>query len=241
MSVDSFELIATKRTGTGKVASRCLRQEKNQVPAILYGGQEANLALSLDHNKLLQITVHEKFYSQILTLIIDGTKQKVVLKDLQRHPFKPKFLHLDFQRVKETDIITMKVPLHFIGADKCPGVKMGGVINHHANDVEVRCQARFLPEFIEVDVSQIELGHIIHLSNLKLPKEVELAVLLHKGTDKVSDYPIVSVQVPKVVKVEEESVPVAVAAEEKDKEAKDKDNKEAKDKGGKDSKDKAKK
>lgn len=227
MAVASFELIATKRVDTGKVASRRLRQKQDQVPAILYGGKEDNLSINLDHNKLLQITVHEKFYSQILTLDVDGHKQKVILKDLQRHPFKPKILHLDFQRVKESDVIAMHVPLHFVGVEKCPGVKLGGVINHHANDVEVKCQAKFLPEFIEVDLSSLELGQVIHLSDLKLPDSVEIPAL-HKIADKGQDSPIVSVNILK-----EE---VAVTAPVVDEAAASSDNKDAAAKDSKDSK-----
>ena len=226
MSVASFELTATKRVATGKLANRRLRLKQNQVPAVLYGGKEANLSINLDHNKLLQVTAHEKFYSQILTLIIDGHKQKAVLKDLQRHPFKPKILHLDFQRVKETDVITMQVPLHFMGIDKCPGVKFGGVVSHNANYVEVRCQAKFLPEFIEVDLSSLELGQIIHLSDLKLPDSIEIPALMayQKGGDKALNAPIASVQLIKEVVVEEPVAAAAVVAtEEKDvKDSKDK-------------------
>ena len=231
MSVASFELIATKRVSTGKSASRRLRQEQDQVPAILYGGKEDNLAINLDHNKLLRVTVYDKFYSQILILNIEGKKQKAILKDLQRHPFKPKILHLDFQRVKETDVITMHVPLHFIGTEKCPGVKLGGIVSHHANDVEVRCQAQFLPEFIEVDLSNLELGQVIHLSDLKLPHSVEIPAL-HRATDKGQSVPIVSVHIVKEeVITDTTATPESAAAtpdSSKDGAAKEaKDNKEA--------------
>lgn len=229
MSVASFELVATKRLDTGKGVSRRLRQEKDQVPAILYGGKENNLAIKLDHSKLLRATEYEKFYSQILILNIEGQKQKAILKDLQRHPFKPKILHLDFQRVKETDIITMQVPLHFIGVEKCPGVKLGGIVSHHANDVEVKCQAQFLPEFIEVDLSELELGHVIHLSDLKLPNNVDIPAL-HKTIDKGQSVPIVSVHV-----VKEEVIAETVAttegastATDSGKEAAAKENKDSK-------------
>lgn len=237
MSVASFELIATKRVDAGKLASRRLRNQQNQIPAILYGGKEDNVALCLDHNKLLQATAHEKFYSQILTINIDGHRQKAILKDLQRHPFKPKILHLDFQRVKETDVITMHVPLHFIGIDKCPGVKFGGVVNHHANDIEVRCQAQFLPEFIEVDLSSLELGQIIHLSELKLPQHVSLPTLVQRAGDKVQDAPIVSVHIPKEIVTETPTEATEGAATDSKDAAKDgKDSKDNKD--GKDSKSK---
>ena len=222
MSATKFELIANTRTITGKLACRRLRIKSNQIPAIVYGGKEVNSLIALDHNQVIKVSEHENFYSQILNLTIDGHKQKVVLKDLQRHPFKPKILHLDFQRVKETDVLTMQVPLHFVGVDKCPGVKLGGLINHHTNNIEVRCQAKFLPEFIEVDLSTLELGQIIHLSNLKLPESVEIPAL----TQGKLDAPVVSVQLLKAVVEVEPTVTADAAAtstEEKDtKDPKDK-------------------
>ena len=220
MSATKFELIANTRAITGKLACRRLRIKENQIPAIVYGGKEANSLISLNHNHVLQAAEHENFYSQILNLSIDGHKQKVVLKDLQRHPFKPKIVHLDFQRVKETDVLTMQVPLHFIGVEKCPGVKLGGLINHHTNVIEVRCQARFLPEFIEVDLSNLELTQIIHLSDLKLPEHVEIPAL----TQGKSDAPVVSVQLLKAtVEVEPTAAVAATATEDKDaKDSKDK-------------------
>ncbi len=218
MSATKFELIANKRTVTGKLASRRLRLKENLIPAIVYGGTEVNSLISLNHNQVLQVAEHENFYSQILNLTIDGHKQKVVLKDLQRHPFKPKILHLDFQRVKETDVLTMQVPLHFVGADRCPGIKLGGLINHHANAIEVRCQAKYLPEFLEVDLSNLELGQIVHLSNLKLPEHVEIPAL----TQGKIDAPVASVQLLKA-KAEVEVVDTGVATTDADaKDPKDK-------------------
>jgi large subunit ribosomal protein L25 len=199
MSATKFELIAVNREVKGKLACRRLRNAENQVPAIVYGGKEQNLSITLSHDKVLQIAEHENFYSKILNLIIDGQTQKVVLKDLQRHPFKPKILHLDFQRVKETDVLAMQVPLHFVNADKCPGAKLGGLINHHANVIEVRCEARFLPEFLEVDLSELQLGQSIHLSNLQLPEHVEILPLAQGKLDS----PVASVQLPKAAAEEE--------------------------------------
>ena len=218
MSATKFELIAINRNIRGKLACRRLRQHNNQVPAVVYGGKEANASISLDHDKLLQIAEHENFYSQILNLNIDGHKQKVVLKDLQRHPYKPKILHLDFQRVKETDVLSMQVPLHFVGADKCPGLKLGGIINHHTNAIEVRCQAKFLPEFLEVDLSSLELGQIVHLSNLKLPEHVEILALVQGKIDA----PVVSVQLLKAVSEEASVVNEATTSEPEEKAAKGK-------------------
>jgi large subunit ribosomal protein L25 len=199
MSANKFELIANNRATKGKLACRRLRTIENQIPAIIYGGQESNLSIFLSHDKVIKMSEHENFYTKILHLIIDGLSQKVVLKDIQRHPFKPKILHLDFQRVKETDVLSMQVPLHFINSDKCPGVKLGGVVNHHANTVEVRCEARFLPEFLEIDLANLELGQIVHLSNLILPTKVEILALAQGKPDS----PVVSVQLPKAKALED--------------------------------------
>lgn len=221
MSATKFELIADNREVKGKLACRRLRNKENQVPGIVYGGKEKNLAVTLNHDKVLRMAEHENFYSKILNLTIDGHTQKVVLKDLQRHPFKPKILHLDFQRVKETDILSMQVPLHFINADTCPGAKLGGIINHHANVIEVRCQARFLPEFLEVDLSELEIGHTIHLSNLNLPENVEILALAQGKLDS----PVASVQLPRAANEEEPSNSIensAGATEEKEAKEKNK-------------------
>lgn len=216
MSSTKLELIAHQREAHGKLACKKLRAQHNKIPAIVYGGLEPNSLISLDHNQVLQASSHENFYSQILHLNINNNLQKVLLKDIQRHPFKPKILHLDFQRIKETDIVHMQVPLHFIGTDKCPGVKMGGFITHHANSIEIRCEARYLPEFVEVDVSNLSLGQSIHISNLKLPDSIE-SFALYQGK---LDAPIVSVQLKKVTT--EEEITSTTPTTSIDKEVKDK-------------------
>lgn len=213
MSSTKFELTAKIRTVTGKLACKRLRLKEQSIPAVIYGGKQPNSLIYLDHNQVLKGSDQEQFYSQILTLIVDGVPQKVLLKDLQRHPFKPKILHLDFQRVTETDLVTLRVPLHFTGADRCPGVKAGGIINHHCNTVEIRCQAQFLPEFIEVDLTNIELGQIVHLSNLKLAEHVEIPGLIPGSR---SDIPVVSVQ---LIKATAEPQVSAEAAATSDKES----------------------
>ncbi len=205
-----FELDAELRETIGKGASRRLRRKQNKVAAILYGGNEKPTTIALDHNKVLNALQYEAFYSHILKLNINGEKQQVVLKDLQRHPFKKTILHMDFQRIKDTDVINMKIPLHFIGKDLCPGVKKGGIINHQAMDVEIRCQANKLPEFITVDLSTLDLDQAIHLSDLKLPEGAVIHLLAH-GKD--HDLPVVSVHMPRT-KVEEETT-VETATEEK--------------------------
>ena len=202
-----FELDAEMRDAMGKGASRRLRRQHNKVAAILYGGDDKPTPISLDHNKVLQAIQFEAFYSHILKLNVAGHKQQVVLKDVQRHPFKKRVLHMDFQRIKDTDIINMKIPLHFVGLEACPGVKKGGLISHQAMEVEIRCQANKLPEFIAIDLSTLDLDQTLHLSDLQLPEGVAIPLLGH-GKD--HDLPVVTVHMPRT-KVEEEAAPTAAA------------------------------
>jgi large subunit ribosomal protein L25 len=185
-----FELNAELRSDIGKGASRRLRRDADKVPAIVYGGEKEPLPIVLKHSEVLQHVEHEAFYSHILTLIIDGKKHKVILKDMQRHPFKPKVTHMDFQRVSDNAEITMHVPLHFLNEEECKGAKAGGIIQHHMNTVEVSCKAKDLPEFIDVDVADLDVNEVIHLSDLKLPKGVTIVELTH-GED--HDQSVVSI------------------------------------------------
>ncbi len=173
-----FNIQAVARSDKGKGASRRLRRQ-GLVPGIIYGGGKDPEMIATLHNKLLQHLEHEAFYSSILNVEVDGQVQRVVLKDLQRHPAKPFVLHFDLQRVADTDRIKMQVPLHFVGEDSAPGVKAGGAISHAMVDVEIVCEAQNLPEYIEVDVSGMEVGDMLHLSDLKLPEGVEIVALSH--------------------------------------------------------------
>jgi large subunit ribosomal protein L25 len=179
----TFVVEAEVRADQGTGASRRLRRE-GKVPAIIYGGKEGpqNIAVSL--NELVKQLRVEAFYSHILTLKLDGAEQQVVLKDLQRHPVRDEsILHADFQRVVADQLLRKAVPLHFKGDATSPGVKLGGgMIEHHQNEVEVECLPANLPEFIEVDLSNMQLGDVVHLSNLTLPEGVTLIELKH-GAD----------------------------------------------------------
>ncbi len=190
MSQAIFELKASVRSDMGKGASRRLRRE-DKLPAVMYGGDKEAVSLTLSHNKMMQALEHEAFYSSILTLDIDGEKQEVVLRDLQRHPYKPKLVHADFHRVTRGQELTARVPLHFTNEEKCAGVKAGGAIQHNITDVEVKCRPSLLPEFIEIDMTEVALGQIVHLSDIKLPEGVAIIELTH-GAD--HDLPVVSVQ-----------------------------------------------
>jgi large subunit ribosomal protein L25 len=173
----SFELNAELRNDMGKGASRRLRRA-GQVPAILYGGAEEPQALTLDHNQLLRSLEHEAFYSHILSVNVGGTETRAVLRDLQRHPSKPQIMHVDLLRVSATEKLRMYVPLHFLGEEVAPGVKLGGgMVMHELVEVEVECLPQNLPEFIEVDVSALQLNESLHLSDLRTPEGVTLVEL----------------------------------------------------------------
>jgi large subunit ribosomal protein L25 len=188
-----FEIVAEKRDLQGKGASRRLRRE-GKVPGILYGAHKEPVAITLDHNELWKQLAHEAFYSHVHTLHLDGASERVVLKDLQRHPFQMQVMHIDLQRVAEDERIAMRVPLHFLNEASSVAVKSAGaVISHLASEVEVECLPRDLPEYIEVDLQHLEVGTILHASDLKLPEGVVLAATVHHGGDQA----IVSVHLPR--------------------------------------------
>lgn len=200
---ENFELNATIRSDVGKGASRRLRRD-DKVPAIIYGAHAAPQNISLEHHKINKALENEAFYTKILTLNVDGKPEKVVLKSLQRHPYKPKIAHIDFQRISATEKIVMRIPFHFVGADVAPGVKQsGGIVSHLMSQVEVRCLPADLPEFIKVDLSKLELNQAIHLSNLVLPKNVEIIALTHK-----EDKPVATIYIPAAIE-EEIAAPTA--------------------------------
>lgn len=168
---------ATGRNVEGKGASRRLRRAAS-IPAIVYGGKSAPQPIQLDHEKIWIAQQSEWFYASILNLDIDGKVEQVLLRDMQRHPFKQIILHLDFQRVDANQALRARVPLHFLNEDKSSAGKAADVVVlHELNDVEVSCLPKDLPEFIEVDLSELAVGDIIHLSELKLPNGVELPEL----------------------------------------------------------------
>lgn len=210
MSAIQFELEADVRTDKdmGRGASRRLRRIE-KVPAVVYGGGEQAVSLLLDHNKLIKSLSFEAFYSRILTLKVGKKTEKVILKALQRHPAKPKLLHLDFLRVRADQKLEMHIPLHFKGTEEAPGLKEGGIFAHLMTDVEVSCLPGDLPEYIEVDVSEMALNQSIHLSELKLPKGVELTAFMH-GIEG-HDQQVVSLHIPKEEEVIEETAAPAAS------------------------------
>lgn len=193
MSVVTLE--AQTRDVQGKGASRRLRRLGQQVPAIVYGSDKEPQLLSLSQHKVVKALENEAIYTTVFHLNVDGKDQQVILKDLQRHPYKPVILHMDFQRVSSKDVLVRMIPLHFINGEASPGHKDGGVVNHTLSQVEVRCQAQHLPEFIEVDLIKLKLDETLHLSDLKLPANVKLA---NELSDE-NNHPVVSIHISRAV------------------------------------------
>ena len=201
MSQD-FVIEAFPRDDQGRGASRRLRREERKIPAIIYGGQKDATPVAIWHNELKKALENEAFFSHVLTIELDGKKESVILKDLQRHPYKPILTHADFLRVDKDHEIHVNVPLHFINEESAPAIKLhGGVANHQINEVEVICLPQDLPEFIEVDMTPVEMDQVVHLSDLKLPKGVRVAAL-QQGED--HDLPVVAIHKPRGAKVDEE-------------------------------------
>jgi large subunit ribosomal protein L25 len=187
--VGSFEFDAELRTKTGKGDARRTRH-LGKIPAIVYGGSATPVQLNLTHHRVVKALENEAVYSHVLTLKYDGKEEKVILKAIERHPSRPIIMHMDFQRVSETNTVRVHVPLHFVNQEASVGVKKGGVVNHAMVEVEVVCLPKDLPEFIEVDMALVGLGELVHLSDLKLPEGVGLVELVH-GLE--HDLPVASI------------------------------------------------
>jgi large subunit ribosomal protein L25 len=200
-----IEVTAFPRTLQGTGASRRLRGT-GRVPGVVYGADQPAAAIELDHNALLRHLKMEAFHASILDINVDGSTQRVLLRDFQMHPFRPMVQHVDFQRVDPKKKIHMRVPLHFINQETSEGVKsQGGVVTHAMNEIEIQCLPDALPEYIEVDLKEVKLNDILHVNDLKMPEGVEPIPKLK------SDNPtVVSIHVPKVAVVEEEVAGVPV-------------------------------
>ena len=202
----ALEVIAQSRKQQGTGASRRLRLA-GKVPGIVYGGKTDAVTIELDHNALFHALRNEKFHASVLDLTLDGAKEQVLLRAVNMHPFRMQVQHVDFQRVSADQKIHMKVPLHFVNAEVSPAVKLsGGLVSHSINELEIRCLPADLPEFIEVDLSEIAIGHSVHVRDLKLPKGVEVAM---RGTANLS---VATAQIPRAAIAEEEASAAAAAA-----------------------------
>ena len=202
-----MKVVAFERSVQGTGASRRLRNS-GKTPGIIYGSNDPALAIELDHNALFHALRKEAFHSSILDLEIGGKAQKVLLRDYQMHPFKPLVLHIDFQRVSATEKVHMRVPLHFVNADTSAAVKLqGAVVSHIATELEVSCLPADLPEFIEVDLGKIEVGHGIHAKDVALPKGVSLVLHIEQENPVLAN-----ARIPAVKSADTEAAPAAAAA-----------------------------
>jgi len=216
---EDFDLVADIREDSGKGASRRLRRQ-GKVPAIIYGAGRPPRSLTFDHNKVLHELENESFYSSILNIKVGSKSQAAIVKDVQRHPSLRKIMHMDFQRIVEDEVIRMNVPIHLVGADIAVGVKQGGgTVSQMRNDVEVVCLPRDLPEYLDLDISELELDGLMYLTDIKLPEGVEIPELAQEVEQ---NQPIVSIHIIKEIVIEEEieaevlegEVPVGEGAEE---------------------------
>ena len=190
-----MKVVAELRKDVGKGASRRLRKAQDKVPGIIYGGGREPQPLTIDAAALKKSLESESFFSQIIDVVVDGDSQQAVLRDIQRHPASEKVQHVDFLRISADHEIDVHIPLHFVNEDKCVGVKQGGgSIVHNSNEVVVRCLPKDLPEYIEVDMSHVDVGESLHLSDLVMPPNVRLLELIH-GDD--HDASVVSVLSPR--------------------------------------------
>ena len=202
-----FEISAAKREAQGTGASRRLRRS-GRVPGIVYGGEQGAVNIVLDHKDLFQSLRNEKFHASILTLDLAGAKEQVLLRAVNMHPFKMQVQHVDFQRVSKDKKIHMKVPLHFVNAEKSPGVKeQGGIASHVLTELDISCFPDDLPEFIEVDLGSLAVGNSIHVKDIALPKGVE--AVLHRSENPV----VATVTIPALATEEEEAAPAVAAAD----------------------------
>ncbi|MEO6799019.1 MAG: 50S ribosomal protein L25/general stress protein Ctc [Rhodanobacter sp.] len=209
----THEIKAQSRKDEGKGASRRLRRA-SFVPAVVYGAGTAPESIQIEHNTILLASKNESFFSSIIDLNVDGAVQKVLVRDWQKHPFKQLMMHMDFLRINEKEAIRVSVPLHFLNKEKSAAAKTSGVVvSHNLTEVEISCLPKDLPGFIDVDLADLKPGDIIHLSELKLPPNVEI-VAMHAG--EAHDVPVVTANtVQEEVEeapVEDEAAPAAVAA-----------------------------
>ena len=222
MSAEEFELNCTVRTDLGKGASRRLRRLNGDIPAVLYGGGEDPVSLTIAHKDIAKATENEAFFSHIITLNVGKKKQKAVIKALQRHPAKAILMHADFQRVSDKVEITVNVPIHFLNEDKCAGVKTGGgSIIKTLNEIEIHCFPKDLPEFIEVDMILLGIGEAVHLADITLPAGVASVALAADN-----NLTVATVQAPRAEVEEASAAPDAPDAPESEASGDDSEEKE---------------
>ena len=224
-----FIINAQKRDKKGTSSSRNIRRE-GMVPAIIYGADTAEETISLNKFEIAKNLDNDAFYSQVLDISLDGKKQQVILRDIQRHPAKREILHMDFQRIKADQKINVTIPIKFVNEDKAPGVKIdGGIVSHLMTELEVVCLPADIPENITVDLIDLPIDKSIHLTELNLPDGVELTLLQHGDVDESSDMAVVVIHKAKAV-VEEEPTGAPEATEVASDQKNDENNDSEKDK-----------
>ncbi len=203
-----YAIAVEPREQKGTAASRRFRRE-GKVPAVIYGAGGGNREFLIDHDELMHKLAVEGFHSAIIELqTADGT-EKAILRDVQMHPYRPQVMHVDFQRISETEKLHIAIPLHFIGEDVAPGVKtQGGIMSHLMNEVDIECLPGQLPEYLEIDVSELHLHDSVKLSDIKVPEGVTITALAHGGEDQV----VAAVSPPQTGAIEEEVAEEAAAA-----------------------------
>lgn len=201
-----IELKAEARGNVGRGASRRLRRLEDKVPAIVYGANEASIPVTVHHKDVIKAMETETFYTQVITLNLDGKKHNVLLRDLHHHPYKPKILHMDFQRITGKEKLHVHSPIHIVGEEANAAIKAGGILAQQLKDVEIVCSALNLPEFIELDVSNLKMDEVLHLSDLKLPAGVKIPALELDGEH---NHPVVAIHMPRAQAAEEEETPAA--------------------------------
>lgn len=180
---NEFNLAAAARSETGSAASKRLRRE-GRLPAVIYGGKDDAISITLNHDEIFHKLENEAFHTSVLEIDVDGKTHKAILRDVEMHPYKPNVMHLDFQRINAKEKLHIAVPVHLIGAEECPGVKLNhGVASHNLTELDIIALPADIPEYLEADLSALDLGESVHLSDIKLPKGVEIASLTHGGED----------------------------------------------------------
>ncbi len=200
-----FTLKAEKRQDIGKGASRRLRREQ-KIPAVIYGGEGEPQSVTISHFDILKCLNDEAFFSQIIDIEVDGEVTETILRDLQRHPYKPTVLHADFQRIVRGQELTVNIPINYVGVEESKGIKAGGILSQHIIDIEVACRPSLIPEVLDVDISGLDMNESLRLSDIVLPEGVRLTALDNtEGDEEDINISIVSIHAPKAEKATEES------------------------------------
>ena len=209
---DTISLEAQLRTPGSRNQTRRLRRLESTVPAVIYGAGKDPMSIGLPMTKINKLAAHESFYTHIIHIVLEKKEQQVIVKAVQRHPYKKEILHLDFMRVEQDKQLLLHVPIHFINEQQSKGVRAGGIVNHLLNELEIRCLPKYMPEAIEVDIVDLDIERTLHLSDISLPEGVEFS----HAVSTENDHGVVAIHKPRIEEVE----PVAAPEEEAEEETK---------------------